>query len=320
MSHPLFGKRLSRLSAANIRMLVEEAAPDDALIERLSRDPRAGVRAIARSLARVRERSLREETRLSEMLSIERTLREAGSRVIAGLDEAGRGPLAGPVTVGCVILPEDARLPGLDDSKKLTPAAREEMYGRILETARAWCVVAMSHLEIDELGILGAVLKGMRETVKRLALRPDMALVDGNIEPGLVCRERAIVDGDSRCQSIAAASVLAKVTRDRIMCEMDTRWPVYGFAGHKGYGCREHVEAIRKHGPCEIHRFSFRTVAEEAPRGTVRAALERRLRGSESADELDRVANGIRRNSKRIREEDLEFLREVYRACRKQFA
>lgn len=319
MPHPLLGTRLSRLSVAEIRKMIAETRPDDAVIERLSLDSRAGVRAIVRSLVRGRERMRRLDGRFDEMLAIERTLRSAGHCCIAGLDEAGRGPLAGPVTVGCVILPEDARLPGLDDSKKLTPSNREEMYARIVETARAWCVVVESHLEIDELGILGAVMKGMREAVERLALRPDMALVDGNVEPGLACMERAIVDGDARCVSIAAASVLAKVTRDRIMAELDARWPAYGFAGHKGYGCRKHVEAIRAHGPCEMHRFSFHTVIEEAPPGTVRAALEMRLRNARSAEELECAANGIRRNSGRIREKDLEFLREVYRACRKRF-
>lgn len=333
MSHPIFTPRvparagtpfltarLSRLRVGEIRRLLADMEPDDALIGRLAQDSRAGVRALARSLARGRERMHRLDARLEEMLAIERAFRGEGYRCIAGLDEAGRGPLAGPATVGCVVLPEEARLPGLDDSKRMTPAAREEMEARIKETARAWCVVVVSHLEIDELGILGAVLKGMRGAVERLALRPDIAIVDGNIEPGLVCRERAIVDGDSRCLSIAAASVLAKVTRDRIMAELDTRWPGYGFAEHKGYGCRTHVEAIRAHGPCEIHRFSFRTVIEEAPQGTVRAALEARIRNAESAVELDNVANGIRRASERIGESDLEYLREVYRECRKRFA
>jgi ribonuclease HII len=147
-----------------------------------------------------------------------------------------------------------------------------------------------------------------------------MAIVDGNIAPGLACRERAIVDGDAKCISIAAASVLAKVTRDRFMVEMDARWPGYGFAGHKGYGCRSHLDAIRRLGPCEIHRFSFRPVIDDAPEGTVRAALEARFRAAGSLADLDRAARGVRRNGDHIGEATLECLREVYRECRSRFA
>jgi ribonuclease HII len=319
MPHPLFGKRLSRLSVADIRMYIDMETPDGALVERLERDPRRGIRAIAKSFVRERERERRIDDRMEELLAIERTLREAGSHAIAGLDEAGRGPLAGPATVGCVILPEAGGIRGLDDSKRLTAAVREEMYARIVETARAWCVVTVSHLEIDEFGILGAVLRGMRGAVERLALRPDMALVDGNVEAGLVCRERAIVDGDARCVSIAAASVLAKVTRDRIMRELDERFPQYGFGGHKGYGCREHTDAIRAHGPCELHRFSYHPVIDMSPQGKVRTALETRLGSAETAETLESAANGIRRNGERIGEADLDYLRGVYRECRKRF-
>jgi ribonuclease HII len=316
MDHPLFRKRLSRLSITEIRRAVADYPPDEALIAKLQRDPRAGVRALADSLENRRERGSRLETKHEEMLAIERGLRANGSNHIAGLDEAGRGPLAGPVSVGCVILPENIHLPGLDDSKKMSAKAREEMYARIAEEAVAWTVVLLDHLEIDELGIHGAVMEGMRRAVDRLGFRPDTALVDGRSLPGLGCRERAIVDGDALCLSIAAASVMAKVTRDRVMVEMDARYPEYGFAGHKGYGCEEHVEALRKYGPCPIHRFSFRTIAEVSPPGTVRAALEHRLRDASTAEDLERAAAGIGRNGELFGGETLEYLRGVYRECR----
>ncbi len=318
MDHPLHRKRLSRLSITEIRRAIGDYPPDAALIAKLERDPRAGVRALAQSIGNHLERNNRLEAKHEEMLAIERGLRANGSRLIAGLDEAGRGPLAGPVSVGSVILPEGIHLTGLDDSKKMSAKAREEMYDRIAAEAVAWTVVLLDHLEIDELGIHGAVMEGMRRAVERLGTSPDTALVDGRSLPGLRCRERAIVDGDALCLSIAAASVMAKVTRDRVMVEMDARYPEYGFAGHKGYGCEEHVEALRRLGPCPIHRFSFRTIAEASPQGTVRAALERRLREAPTLGDLDRAAAGIGRNGELFGGETLEYLRGVYRECREE--
>ena len=317
---PLPTTRLPRLKVGEIRRLLESAEPDGAVIERLSRDPRAGVQALARSLVSGRERKRRLDVRMEDLRAFECSLRREGYHRIAGVDEAGRGPLAGPVAVGCVVLPENARLPGLDDSKRMTPKSRVAMERRIIETAEAWSVILVGHVEIDELGILGAVLEGMRGSVERLAVRPDFALVDGNVDPGLSCRSRTVVGGDARCMSVAAASVLAKCARDRFMVGMDERYPGYGFARHKGYGCQAHINAIRRLGPCGIHRFSFHTVIEEAPEGTVRAAIETRLRGAETPAELERAAHGIRRVDARIGEHDLARLREVYRECRQRFS
>jgi ribonuclease HII len=316
MPHPLYGKRLSRLSVSDIRKLLEAEPPDPATIDKLLRDPRAGVRTIARSFQEKRKKKDRIESHYDDMCAFERKFRMEGACEVAGIDEAGRGPLAGPVAVGCVVLPGDIRFPGLDDSKKMTAKAREQIYERIVAEAKAWSVAVIDHLDIDELGIHGAVMKGMRQAVEKLAIRPDVALVDGKSLPGLDCRERAIVDGDALCLSIAAASVIAKVTRDRIMVELDSRYPGYGFAGHKGYACGEHIEAIRKLGPSDIHRFSFHTATSEAPSGTVRAALERRLRGVPTLADLERAANGIARNYQFFSEEDLDYLRKVYRECR----
>ncbi|MHB9027666.1 MAG: ribonuclease HII, partial [Candidatus Latescibacterota bacterium] len=318
MPHPFYGKRLSRLSVTDIRQLLADEPPDQATLEKLLRDPRAGVQAIARSYQVKQKRKDRLESHYDEMCAFERKFRVEGACVVAGIDEAGRGPLAGPVAVGCVALPGDVRFPGLDDSKKMTPKTREEMYERIVSEAKAWSVAVIDHFDIDELGIHGAVMKGMRQAADALALRPDIALVDGKSLPGLSCRERAIVDGDALCLSIAAASVIAKVTRDRIMVELDSRYPGYGFAGHKGYACNEHIEAIRKLGPSDIHRFSFHTATSEAPAGTVRVALERRLRGVGVFADLERVANGIARNYQFFSEEDLYYLRRVYRECRER--
>jgi len=320
MPHPLSGKRLSILSVSDIRKLLVENPPDDAILEKLLSDSRSGVQTIARSYRGKRERISRIESHYEEMRAFERKFLREGAGVVAGLDEAGRGPLAGPVAVGCVVLPENVRFSGLDDSKKMTPKAREEMYELITAEARAWTVAVVDHLDIDELGILGAVMKGMRIAVDKLPLRPDIALVDGKSLPGLTCRERAVVDGDALCLSIAAASVVAKVTRDRIMTTLDSQYPGYGFAGHKGYGCREHIEAIRKLGPADIHRFSFHTSTSAAPPGASRAALERRLRGVETLADLERAANGIARNNSFFSEADLDYLRIVYRECRKKIA
>jgi ribonuclease HII len=181
-----------------------------------------------------------------------------GFRLICGVDEAGRGPLAGPVCAAAVILPHGAVPPGIDDSKKLAEKKRDELYGFITKTAAAYAVAFSSEAEIDSENILNAALSAMRRAVLGLAAAPDIILVDGNkIPPGLPRRAEAVVGGDRKCVSIAAASVLAKVTRDRLMAEYDKEYPFYGFARHKGYGTKEHIAAIGKRGLCAIHRKTF---------------------------------------------------------------
>ncbi|MFA6470763.1 MAG: ribonuclease HII [Candidatus Latescibacterota bacterium] len=316
MESPFAGKRLSLLSVTEIRKLLADVPPDEALIARLKRDPRAGVRNLARTIIARKKTSDLLEARHAEMLSFERRFRAEGKRLIAGVDEAGRGPLAGPASVGCVIFPEEFHLPGLDDSKKMSKANREDMYGRIIEVATAWSVVLVDTLEIDEYGVHVAILRGMSKAVEKLSVPPDIVLVDGRGLPTLSCPARCIVDGDALSLSIAAASVLAKVTRDRFMVEMDSIYPGYGFAGHKGYGCKEHVEAIRKLGPCEIHRLSFEIVPAVAPSEAVAGILEKRLRDASSPEALERVANGIARNRRFFPEKHLDRLREIYRECK----
>jgi len=182
---------------------------------------------------------------------------------IAGVDEAGCGPLAGPVVVAAVILDPVRRINGLDDSKLLPEATREKLHARIVERALAWSVVAVEVDEIDRVNIYHARMGGMVRALTALSLAPAFALVDGNRLPRhLPCRARAIVDGDAIVPSISAASIIAKVTRDRIMREMDARWPGYGFARHKGYSVPEHLEALQRLGPCAQHRRSFAPVRE----------------------------------------------------------
>jgi ribonuclease HII len=180
---------------------------------------------------------------------------------LAGVDEAGCAPLAGPVVVAAVILDPARRVNGLDDSKVLSAAVREKLYERITARAQAWSVVAVDVEEIDRINIYHARMAGMVRALERLARAPAFALIDGDRLPHLLpCPARAVVDGDAIAPSISAASIIAKVTRDRMMREMDARWPGYGFAQHKGYPTRDHVAALQRLGPCPEHRRSFAPV------------------------------------------------------------
>lgn len=191
------------------------------------------------------------------LLEIEETRRAAGYEWICGVDEAGRGPLAGPVCAAAVILPRGLDIAGLDDSKKLSDRRRRELYDVITGAAAAYAIALVDQERIDEINILQATFRAMEEAVAKLSPQPDLALVDGNREPVLSIPCETIVGGDGKCASIAAASILAKVTRDRLMEELDRQYPEYGFAVHKGYGTRRHYEALRQYGPCPIHRQSF---------------------------------------------------------------
>jgi len=192
---------------------------------------------------------------------VETAQHAAGYEVVAGCDEAGRGPLAGPVVAAAVILPREIDLPGLNDSKKLDEPARERLYPLVREQALAVGVGLSCPEEIDALNILRASLLAMRRAVQALALRPDMVLIDGNQRvPELGCEQITVVDGDATSLSISAASIIAKVTRDQIMVKLDRLYPGYGFAGHKGYGSPQHRAALQRLGACPIHRTSFAPV------------------------------------------------------------
>jgi len=188
---------------------------------------------------------------------MERELRASGFGAVCGIDEAGRGPLAGPVFAAAVILPPWAELPGLDDSKKLSAKTRERLYGEIAEMAVAYGIASASHAEIDDLNILNATFLAMNRAFDAMGAKPGIALIDGNRDPKIRCRSKCVVGGDGKSASIAAASVLAKVARDRHMAEMAEKYPQYGFEKHKGYGTKLHFERLREHGPSEIHRLSF---------------------------------------------------------------
>ena len=180
---------------------------------------------------------------------------------LAGVDEAGRGPLAGPVVAAAVVLEPGGHWDGLNDSKQMTRGQRDALYARVLNEARAFAWAVVGPRRIDRLNIRRASLEAMRAAVARLRLPPTLVLVDGHESvPGIPCAQQAVIDGDATMLSIAAASVLAKVVRDRIMERLDTVWPAYGFARHKGYGTAEHLAAIERHGPCPLHRYSFAPV------------------------------------------------------------
>jgi len=202
--------------------------------------------------------SAKERERIVEMLSYERELWNSGNKYVAGVDEAGRGPLAGPVVAAAVIFPDDVYIEGVDDSKRLSALRREQLYSVIIKRALSVATGIVDEREIDRINILQASLKAMRMAVGRLSVRPDHLLIDGICLPEKFYPQTPIKGGDTKCFSIAAASIVAKVTRDRIMIEYDRVFPQYGFARHKGYGTRAHVEAIRRHGPCRIHRRSFK--------------------------------------------------------------
>ncbi len=199
-----------------------------------------------------------EAERLFLMEEEERKVRaELGIKYIAGVDEAGRGPLAGPVYAAAVILPEGCVVDGLNDSKKLTEKKREELFDIIIEKATAWSVQAVDEKVIDEINILNATFLAMNKAVNSLSVNPEFVFVDGNRIKDMVYPCKTIVKGDSKSINIAAASIIAKVSRDRFICEVAEKYPEYGFDSHKGYGTKAHVDAILKFGPCEIHRRSF---------------------------------------------------------------
>ena len=193
---------------------------------------------------------------------IDLELRKSGYSLIAGVDEAGRGPLAGPVFAAAVILPPDNGLPDIMDSKKFSPSRRESLFDEIRATALTWQASSMDSLVIDRINILQATFKAMVEAVRNLADTPEMILVDGSHTPFVDSHSRALKKGDGISQSIGAASIIAKVLRDRTMSAYHEKFPQYGFDRHKGYGTREHLDAIAKYGPCEIHRRSFAGVRE----------------------------------------------------------
>ena len=194
---------------------------------------------------------------MTELWRIENDLYDRGESVICGVDEAGRGPLAGPVCAAAVILPRGIDIPGLNDSKKLSEKKREALYDIIVGCAISYGIAFADHREIDELNILNATFLAMNRAIEQLDPQPTLALIDGNTVKGIKSNAGSIVGGDGKSASIAAASILAKVTRDRLMYKLAEEYPEYGFEKHKGYGTKLHYEALRECGPSPIHRMSF---------------------------------------------------------------
>lgn len=236
-----------------LQAAADEQLPD--FIETYEKDARAGVQKLVEQAGKRMARLEAEKRRIWELGAYEREYASCG--VLCGIDEAGRGPLAGPVVAGAVILPRDCDILYINDSKKLSEEKREELYEIIRERAVAAGIGMVGPKRIDEINILQATYEAMREAIQNLAVTPDILLNDAVTIPGVSIRQVAIIKGDAKSISIGAASILAKVTRDRLMREYDQVMPEYGFASNKGYGSKAHIAAIREYGPSPIHRASF---------------------------------------------------------------
>lgn len=245
-----------------------QAAPETMLpdfISMYSQDDRTGVQALCKQAARRLEKLEEEKKRVHAMRLFEQQaaapyqilLQKGG--LICGIDEAGRGPLAGPVAAGACILPPDHDLLYINDSKKLSEQKREELYEQITKEAVAWSVGIAEPARIDEINILQATYEAMRQAISQLSPSPAILINDAVQIPGVSIPQIPVIKGDAKCISVAAASILAKVTRDRLMQEYDSQYPAYGFAANKGYGSKEHIAALEKYGPCPIHRRTFIT-------------------------------------------------------------
>ena len=246
-------------SISQIREEYEAASPEKlpSLYQEYQEDTRTGVRNLILKYRKKEEALEKEKERTEQMKVYEKQYESRG--YVCGIDEVGRGPLAGPVVAGAVILPKDCQILYLNDSKKLTAKKREELYDVIMKEAVAVGIGYASPARIDEINILQATYEAMREAISKLPIQPDVLLNDAVKIPGVNIYQVPIIKGDAKSVSIAAASIVAKVTRDRLMEEYDAHIPEYGFASNKGYGSAQHIEALKKYGPSPIHRRSFLT-------------------------------------------------------------
>lgn len=252
---------MSRRSLAELRRLLADTPQDSlgSLLALLDQDERRGARELAQKARRKLSRRGREKERVTRLLQYELDLWERGLSVVAGCDEAGRGALAGPLVAAAVVLDRDIFIEGIDDSKKLTPAARERVADTIEEGAMCWATAFIGPEEIDKHGIQAANLFALAQAVENLPLRPDYLLSDGFPVKGGIPGS-AIIKGDSISLTVAAASIIAKVHRDRLMKSMASEYSGYGFSRHKGYGTADHLEALARLGPSPIHRRTFAPV------------------------------------------------------------
>ena len=248
-----------QMSISDIKEKFNSVKSEDlpSIIREFEDDSRKGVINLRDTGIRRYNRFLAEKQRLFELTFFEREGYKNGAKFIGGIDEVGRGPLAGPVVSAVVILREGTIIEGIDDSKKLSPKKRDELYDEIIKTAVDYSIGLVSHEEIDEINILQATYKAMRQALDKINQKPDYLLVDAVTIPLVEIKQKGIIKGDAKSQSIAAASIVAKVTRDRLMAEYAKIYPEYDFANNKGYGAKNHVDAIKEVGICPIHRRSF---------------------------------------------------------------
>lgn len=234
--------------------------PDPDQVAELAADERSGVQKLVAAYHKRQEKLRLEQQRFTEMLAYERKYYDQGAQYIAGIDEAGRGPLAGPLVIAAVILPQEVFISGLNDSKQLSAVKREQLYDEVLAKALSVSVNVVSISNIDELNIYQATKQGMTEVLEHLAIKPQVALVDAMPIVSAGIETVSLIHGDALSASIAAASIIAKVTRDRMMIELAEQYPQYGFAGNKGYGSREHMQAIAEFGATKWHRRSYEPI------------------------------------------------------------
>lgn len=273
----------------------------EAWLREYETDSRKGVRKLLDGFWKKEAARLKEEQRLDALLSYERQCYAEGYGLVAGIDEVGRGPLAGPVVAAAVILPKECKIEGVNDSKKLTPKKRDELYNVILEKAVAYGVGVVPPERIDEINILQATFEAMRQALAQLSPEAEYILADAVTIPGINTPQKGIVKGDAKSLSIGAASIVAKVHRDRMMVQYDEIYPGYGFAANKGYGSAEHIAAIREKGTCPIHRRTFvknflpgqgETAAEKGGRSEALAARQMERMGYEILERNYRRPDG----------------------------
>lgn len=252
---------LSSLKTADIKsMLTQGVADEAAFVQAMREDKRVSVQKLAQSYLKRKQKEEAERERVLHMYAMETAYYNKGVYHVAGVDEAGRGPAAGPVMIAAVILPPYWECPGLNDSKKLSPAKRDALYDKIMAEAVAVSCVSKSEKEIDALDIYHATMQGMYDAVAGLDTAAEAVLIDAMPLRDLTVPHQSVVHGDAVSASIAAASIIAKVTRDRLMVAYDKTYPQYGFAVHKGYLTQRHMDALHEYGPCPIHRRSFEPI------------------------------------------------------------
>ncbi len=291
---------------------------------RLKDDTRTGAFRLLEKFEKRVTKDTREIKRLQELWKYEKLAEEKGFQLIAGVDEAGRGPLAGPVVAAAVILSPGVALTGVDDSKKLTALKREELFARIQQLAVGVGVGQASVTEIDELNIYRAAQLAMERAIEALSQKPDYLLTDAMPLPRFSSiTQKPLIHGDALSATIAAASIIAKVTRDRLMGQLHQQYPAYGFESHKGYGTEEHLKALGVHGICPEHRLSFgpvmETLAQKSPGGPL-CYWKEKLNRSKNLRELQQAGVQIKRVAlSHLKESELEVLRDLFRAKRNEW-